>query len=166
MQLKKYIDEKKVEGTFRAYPIIDDERRILWPEKYRDVDDVRKLSKRFPDVVWVREFLLKSLSTDGHTLIQPIIIRRFRGDGIETERKRDVPPKQTPLIPQMKKFSISVPYDRAPIYLIMNDDPEYALYFGNVDLDEPMRSGSEKAERILTLADTMVEEMKRKEFES
>ncbi|MFH1235569.1 MAG: hypothetical protein V1685_01360, partial [Parcubacteria group bacterium] len=74
MRLKKDIADGRIDGIFRAYPIIDDRRRILWPEKYRSIESVRKLSKRFPIVVWVREFLLKGLSVNGHELIHPIIL--------------------------------------------------------------------------------------------
>ena len=142
MRLKKDIGEKNIDGIFRAYPIIDDERRILWPEKYRNIENVHKLSKRFPKVVWVREFLLKSLSANGHELIRPI----FLDDAFKREYggEKKLPPKQIPLIPQMKEFSVSVPYDQAPLFLFMGDDLEYKLYFGNLHLDEPIMSGMER----------------------
>ncbi len=142
MRLKKDIGERNIDGIFRAYPIIDDERRILWPEKYRDIESVRKLSKRFPEVVWVREFLLKSISANGREIIRPMIFdAAFKHHMGSEERK--LPPKQIPLIPQMKEFNISVPYDQAPIYFFMGD-PEYKLYFGNVHLNEPMMSCGER----------------------
>ncbi len=161
MRLKKDIQSGSIEGVFRAYPIIDDERRILWPEKYRDIESVKRLSKRFTDVVWVREFLLKSLSANGHELIHPIITTNY-GDKSRTQEERSVrlPPRQVPLIPQMKEFKISVPYDNAPIYLLMDDNPEYLLYFGNVYLNEPMMSGSERAAEMKALADDLVEKLK------
>ncbi len=147
MRLKKNIQDGSIEGVFRAYPIIDDERRILWPEKYRDIESVRKLSKRFTDVVWVREFLLKSLSANGHELISPLIITYYADQPLQRKHP-ELPPLQRPLIPRMQEFKISVPYDSAPAIVFRDHGPEYQLYFGNVYLDKPMRSDTEKTSGI------------------
>ena len=151
MRLKKDIQSGSIEGVFRAYPIIDDERRILWPEKYKSIESIRKLSKRFTDVVWVREFLLKSLSANGHELISPMIVTNYSDQPIQRPSPV-LPPTQRPLIPQMKEFKISVPYDSAPAFVFVDHGPEYQSYFGNVYLDEPVRSDTGKAAEMNALA--------------
>ena len=160
MQLRKSITDGSIKGIFRAYPIIDDDRRILWLDKYRDIENVRGLSKRFPDTVWVREFLLKSLSANGRELINPIILDdAFRRPYHDNEIK--LPPQQIPLISQMEEFKISVPYDRPTIMLFMSDDPEYKLYFGNIYLDEPVMTLREREEIIGKKAKEWSEELKK-----
>lgn len=147
MQLRRGITNGSITGIFRAYPIIDDDRRILWLDKYKEIENIHNLSKRFPDTVWVREFLLKSLSANGRELINPIVF-----DEVFRERyggsKMELPPQQTPLIPQMEEFKISVPYDQPPIFLFMSDSLEYKLYFGNVYLNEPVMTLREREKMI------------------
>lgn len=161
MKLRNNIVDGNIEGIFRAYPIIDDQRRILWLEKYKNIEEIRNISKRFPIVVWTREFLLKNLSANGHELICPIIVDC--GDTFQSrpDRKIDLPPKQIPLIPPMEEFSISVPYSRPPMYVFMSKDSEFQLYFGNIYLDEPMMGGKEREGMLNAAAREYEENLKK-----
>lgn len=59
MSLKKGIDEKSLDGIFRAYPLYDDKGKILWPGKFPGTDAVRELQKSIGDEgVWKREYIL------------------------------------------------------------------------------------------------------------
>ncbi|MBI3632536.1 MAG: hypothetical protein HY225_03745 [Candidatus Vogelbacteria bacterium] len=58
MKLKKDIEDSKLSGIFRAYPIVDDSGKILWPERYSE-EDIDKLKKQIGDEqTWGREYLL------------------------------------------------------------------------------------------------------------
>lgn len=60
MRLRKNILEKRTNGVFRAYPLLDDDNQILWPERYPNMAEIEKLKQGIPDgLVWEKEYLLK-----------------------------------------------------------------------------------------------------------
>ena len=146
MRLKGSIGDGGTGEIFRAYPIIDDEQRILWPGRFSDIESIKNLKKRFPREVWRREFLLKMLGSGIGNSDAPInVFSMF----IKCEFTAPPLSYQPPLIPQMKEFRISVPFaQRMSVFLDTDkNDPEYLRYFGNVDLD-----GSENRELHAGLA--------------
>ena len=141
LQLKKEIEAKKIGGIFRAYPLLDDEKRILWPEKFPSLGHIEELKKRFTRKVWEREFLLKAVTISRQTALMRIHLE----EGIEKKEKPDQqpdPPLQTALIPQMAEFKISTPLtmNETPLDFLNEDDPRYLRYFGNLDPDELLQS--------------------------
>jgi hypothetical protein len=48
IKLKKLIMHGKLEGKFYAYPLLDNQNRILWPQRY-SIEDVIKLWKNSPE---------------------------------------------------------------------------------------------------------------------
>jgi predicted phage terminase large subunit-like protein len=59
MRLKKEIEEGKLQGIYRAYPILDEQGNSLWPGKYPDSVAIDKLKKEIgDDAAWGQEFLL------------------------------------------------------------------------------------------------------------
>ena len=141
MRLKKQINKGRLSGTFRAYPLLDDERRILWPERFPDIDSVREMKSHFTSGVWTREFLLKILGwydgrddDDNHARIL---------DGREPRYTAEKVIYQIPLVDQMKPFIISVPIDTPRKDFTIADDASYQRYYGNVDIDSPMMSAEE-----------------------
>jgi hypothetical protein len=63
--LYKLIKNKKIPGIFKAYPLLDDRNRILWPQRYPDVKAIKELEKSVPGTdkfglttVFSREYLL------------------------------------------------------------------------------------------------------------
>jgi predicted phage terminase large subunit-like protein len=64
MKLRKCIEEKTLDGIFRAYPLVDDNNRILWPGKFPDMQAVETLRRRIAnEASWQREFLLRIIVT-------------------------------------------------------------------------------------------------------
>jgi hypothetical protein len=60
VRLQDDIDAKRIAGVFRAYPLLDDNGRILWPGKFRDEDAIKSLETSVSDRnVWLREYLLQ-----------------------------------------------------------------------------------------------------------
>lgn len=63
MRLKDKITEKEIDGQFIEIPLIKDDK-IMWPEKFKDKDDIKKLERKISDKVsWEREYMLRILST-------------------------------------------------------------------------------------------------------
>lgn len=63
--LYKGIKHGEMPGIFRAYPLLDDRNRILWPQRYPDAKAIKDLEKSVPGVdsselftVFSREYLL------------------------------------------------------------------------------------------------------------
>ena len=134
MRLKEKIDRKEIDGIFRAYPLLDDNCKILWQEKYPDLDTIRVIKKRFDKDVWMREFLLK-ISGSGTPIFckdwDPAISIR-RDSGIDTPPEEWL--QQFPLIKAMEEFEISAPLSYTPSLLCYDKDREYLKFFRNVYL--------------------------------
>lgn len=65
MRLKENVEEERMDGVFRMYPLIDSSERVVWPGKYPDAESIeaekRKASNEF---AWQREFLLRIVPDD------------------------------------------------------------------------------------------------------
>lgn len=60
MRLRSDILENRIDGVFKAYPLLDDGNQILWPGKYASMESIDKLKKNMPDEqIWKREYLLE-----------------------------------------------------------------------------------------------------------
>lgn len=60
MRLKEGIDNGKINGVFKAYPLIDSEEKIMWPGKYSDQVAIENEKKRIgSEIAWQREYLLR-----------------------------------------------------------------------------------------------------------
>lgn len=59
-RLQNEIDNGTLQGTYREYPIVDVDEKILWSGKFPDLDAVEVERKKLAnDIAWQREFLLK-----------------------------------------------------------------------------------------------------------
>ena len=65
MRLRKKIDEGKILGVFKAYPLVTKDGHILWPGKFPTLKDIEYFKKTTVanDIDWLREYLLKILPT-------------------------------------------------------------------------------------------------------
>jgi predicted phage terminase large subunit-like protein len=63
MRLKKAVDEKKIFGVFKAYPLITKNNEVMWKEKFPTIEDVQKFKKEIVanEIDWQREYLLRIL---------------------------------------------------------------------------------------------------------
>lgn len=140
MRLKSDIENNRQDGIFRAYPIIDTDRQILWPEKYKDIEEIKKLYKRFPLAIWAREFVLKPLGQNKDSEVPPVIFIDIFDDPYDPACEKYITfPRQKAIIFQMKDFNISPPTEEPIMFVYSSkDDPEYRHNFGNIFLDEPM----------------------------
>ncbi|GEM_PF-1581255 len=144
MRLKKKIDTGSLSGIFRAYPLLDDERRIMWPGRFPDLHSIREMKEHFTRGFWTREFLLKILGwnkdgTDDDDSRAQILDEPRSRHGSE----RNVT-YQTHLVDQMKPFVISVPIVTPRRYFTLADETAYQRYYGNVEIESEMMSIDER----------------------
>src|SRR3989338_193262 len=57
MKLKENITKNKVPGIFRAYPLLDDYGKNLWPDKFFD-SMISRISSQLSEEAWSKEYLL------------------------------------------------------------------------------------------------------------
>lgn len=70
MQLRKMILEKRLEGIYKEIPLHDDNKNVLWKEKFPTWQDIEKLRKQIPnDEDFQREYLIKVVPP-GNTVIK------------------------------------------------------------------------------------------------
>jgi predicted phage terminase large subunit-like protein len=78
MRLKKgIVDEKKLDGVFRYYPLVDELGTIAWPGKYPNMESVEALKRTIGnDSAWYREYLLRIIS-DSERVVHPEWIHHY-----------------------------------------------------------------------------------------
>src|SRR3989344_4310402 len=61
-RLQKSIDEGKINGIYKMYPIVDDAGRSLWPGKYPNTESIeREKSRGITDQEWSVEYMLRPM---------------------------------------------------------------------------------------------------------
>lgn len=64
MRLVREIDNGKLQGVYRMYPLIDDAGNCLWPGRYPTKDHIESEKRRIGnELVWFQEYLLKIVSS-------------------------------------------------------------------------------------------------------
>lgn len=87
MRLKEGIENKKLEGKFLAYPLLDENDVIAWLAKFPTMDAVEKLKATIgTDAAWYREYLLRIIS-DADRVVHPEWIHYY--DSIPSETGND-----------------------------------------------------------------------------
>lgn len=65
MRLKEHIEKGKWGGIYRAFPLVNDEGKILWPGKFQSLEDIDKLKLTVPhENAWQREYMLRIVPED------------------------------------------------------------------------------------------------------
>lgn len=65
MHLKRDLEEEKLDGVFREYPLLDEKNHILWPGKYQNMEEVEKEHRQVGnEIAWQREYLLRIIPSD------------------------------------------------------------------------------------------------------
>ncbi|MCX6740343.1 MAG: hypothetical protein NTZ49_03890 [Candidatus Parcubacteria bacterium] len=65
MKLKGLIDMGALPGHALEVPIIDEEGKIAWPQRFPTMKDIEALKKKVAnDIAWMREYCLKIISSD------------------------------------------------------------------------------------------------------
>lgn len=143
MRLKEDIAQDKLKGIFRFYPLLDDNNRILWQEKFKDMNDIKKLRAKFSSKTWRREYLL-TLGEDNSEYDpdppQDLKINESDSDIITNYYEHKIAKLQNKysevfknsesqknLVQQMAKYTISVP-DVNEFVEPEPGDPSYEKY--------------------------------------
>lgn len=104
MKLKNYATENPKTSIFRAYPLLDEENKILWPQKFNQ-EKVQTLSKTVTWSAWTKEYLLKIVPR--MTIVLDDFFETEDGEFLLKESYR-----QKALIKKMQKSQINCPYIR------------------------------------------------------
>lgn len=65
MKLKKLIDLQRLNGKFFSFPLIQSDESIMWPGKFKSMDEVEALKKTIAsESAYYREYLLKIISDE------------------------------------------------------------------------------------------------------
>ncbi len=77
MRLKSDVEEKRIDGIFKAYPLFDKNNNVAWPGKYpnQEAVEAEKL-KSGNDAAWQREYLLRIVS-DTDRVVHPEWIQYY-----------------------------------------------------------------------------------------
>ncbi len=140
LRLRNEILQGKIKGIFRAYPLIDDYGKNLWPGRFPDHESVRKLRSKMSRKTWILEYLLKSYGQKNDegpnvSFYNPNIthedwIRKgFRDFGYTVPDAGEMShlKPQTALIEQMNDYVIRVP-THTMAFFPRPDDPRYLAY--------------------------------------
>jgi len=65
MRMKKRIQDKKLDGIFKAIPLLDSKNNIAWPGKYPTIQDVEDEKRKIDTIAYQREYLLNIVSNRG-----------------------------------------------------------------------------------------------------
>jgi len=77
MKLKNNIEDGKMKGAYREYPLMDENGNVLWPGKYSSPEDVEmEKQKTISDIAFQREFMLKIIP-DEDCVIKPEWIQYY-----------------------------------------------------------------------------------------
>jgi predicted phage terminase large subunit-like protein len=69
MRLKENMEAGNLDGIYRAYPLINEAGEILWPGKFRNMDEIEELHKTISsEVAWQREIMLRIIPDDGQVI--------------------------------------------------------------------------------------------------
>jgi hypothetical protein len=139
LRLRLEILTGKIQGIFRAYPLIDDRGKNLWESRYPNRKAVLALRTRVSLGIWIREYLLKSYGQNNEEgpNIKFLTEDSMRDllERIENNRLKDgykrVSPYQKALVSQMKEFAIDAPRHSMPIFESL-DDPKYFKFLDDM----------------------------------
>ncbi len=71
MKLKNNIEDGKMKGAYREYPLMDENGNVLWPGKYSSPEDIEmEKQKTISDIAFQREFMLKIIPEE-NCVIKP-----------------------------------------------------------------------------------------------
>jgi len=69
VHLRNDLEEKQINGIFKAYPLLDEQNTVAWPGKYPTENDIEIEKKKLGnEIAWQREYLLKILPLEDQVI--------------------------------------------------------------------------------------------------
>jgi hypothetical protein len=139
LKLRMEILTGATKGMFRAYPMLDDCGKNLWPGRFPNLEATMKLRSKMSKRTWVLEYLLKSYGQDNedapnvHFDYGDDSTRKSFGLWSYVPEDGDIclVNAQKPLVKQMSKYIIRVPAHTMAFFQ-RADDPKYRKYLKNL----------------------------------
>jgi hypothetical protein len=149
MRLRREIMNDKQTGLFRAYPIIDNTGKCLWPGKFPMRKTLKALRDKVGTGLWQREYLLKVWGQEDTDLVAPhfyggehgswfeagFLLKMYNEHGITMYDGENGTSMQKPLISQMAKYEITAPSIRSTLFYPTKDDPRLQRYIDGLLLE-------------------------------
>lgn len=89
MRLRDGIKNRRLAGVFRAYPIVDDYGRPLWPRKFSSNENLERFKRNVADKkVWQNEYLLEVGGEDENGQLHWVSSRKELEEFEKAERKK------------------------------------------------------------------------------
>lgn len=77
MRLKRDIENNRLDGEYRSYPLLDENGNCLWPGKYPNDESIDQLKKKISsEISWQREYLLRIIA-DQEQVVHPSWIHYY-----------------------------------------------------------------------------------------
>lgn len=68
-RLQKNIEENKMRGIYREYPLLDEQGNCVWPGKFPNQEAIEEeKAKGITEIAWLREYLLHIISDTGRVV--------------------------------------------------------------------------------------------------
>ena len=68
-RLQKNIEEEKMRGIYREYPLLDEQGNCAWPGKFPNQEAIdEEKAKGITEIAWLREYLLRIVSDAGRVV--------------------------------------------------------------------------------------------------
>ena len=100
MQLRRDIrGQNGKRGVFRAYPLLDETGKPLWPQRFQRQKIIDEVRHAMPSETWQREYLLR--------IVPEVTIVL---DDNDAWKNSDLPLRQRALVRDMKSYRIHAPY--------------------------------------------------------
>ena len=79
-RLQKNIEENKMRGIYREYPLLDEQGNCAWPGKFPNQEAIEEeKTKGITEITWLREYLLRIISETGR-VVKPEYIHYYDYD--------------------------------------------------------------------------------------
>ena len=63
-RLRRDIEAGKRDGIFRSYPLVDEDGKVAWPEKFPTPESLEQEKRKHTELAWKQEYLLLSVTND------------------------------------------------------------------------------------------------------
>lgn len=86
MRLKGKIESGKIKGVFREFPLVRDKTEILWPGKFKTLDEIEEFHLKIGDEIsWQREYML-NIIPDEEQIVKKEMLHFYSPELMQSDR--------------------------------------------------------------------------------
>ncbi len=99
-RIRKDIEAGKRDGVFHSYPLIDEEGKVAWSEKFPTPESLEQEKRRHTELAWKQEYLLLPVTDD-----EPVVRKEWLKYYHDLPKPDDYPPHRLRLVAVDPAFS-------------------------------------------------------------